>query len=112
MFTEVTATGDVQSGSRLGPDVVDATVVGVAVVCIGLNTLLTMELDTLSRLEDRAELLSYSAEIRLHRFWPFAYQQPYGKSGIVSINNQKEHIKGKIGRTSIIRFLLVKISAL
>ena len=57
LLTEVTATGDVQSGSMIGPGVVDATDVGVAVVRIGLNALLTMELETLSRLEDRATVL-------------------------------------------------------
>ena len=53
-----TASGDVQSGSRLGTEKVDATVAGEAVVCIGLNALCTIELDTLSRLEDSVTSIS------------------------------------------------------
>ena len=50
---EVTATVDVQSGSRLAADeVLVATVAGDAVDFTGLKALQTMEFDTLSKLED------------------------------------------------------------
>ena len=49
---EVTATVDVQSGSRLAADEVLATVAGDAVDFTGLKALQTMEFDTLSKLED------------------------------------------------------------
>ncbi len=55
--------------------------------------------------------LSCSAELLLHRFSPSVYLLPYEKSGNAVIISLKERIKMNIGRTLIMRILLVKISA-